>query len=57
VRPALKDIFVTNPKQGQQEKDPARDAGLMIFLENLAVCADNCSGKEFKDGTYHVSNA
>lgn len=51
VRPSLKEIFVTNPKQGQQEKDPARDAGLMVFLENLSVCADNCSGKDFKDGT------
>lgn len=50
VRPVLKDIFVVNAKQGQQEKDPARDAGLMVFLENLSVCADNCSGKEFKDG-------
>ncbi|KAF4124370.1 SCY1-like protein 2 [Geosmithia morbida] len=54
VRPALKDIFVINPKQGQQEKDPARDAGLMVFLENLAVCADNCSGKEFKDDIFPV---
>ena len=54
VRPALKDIFVVNAKQGQQEKDPARDAGLMVFLENLAVCADNCSGKEFKDDIFPV---
>ncbi|KAF5134591.1 Protein kinase domain-containing protein ppk32 [Metarhizium anisopliae] len=48
VRPALKEIFVVNAKQGQ-EKDPARDAGLMIFLENLSLAADNSSGKEFKD--------
>lgn len=58
VRPALKEIFVTNVKggggqaaQGQaQEKDAARDAGLMVFLENIKSSADNCSGKEFKDG-------
>jgi SCY1-like protein 2 len=49
VRPALKEIFVANAKQGQ-EKDPARDAGLMVFLENLSLAAENSSGKEFKDG-------
>ncbi|KAH8170981.1 protein kinase domain-containing protein [Sarocladium implicatum] len=48
VRPVLKEIFVINNKQ-TQEKDPARDAGLMVFLENLSAAADNCSGKEFKD--------
>ncbi|KAK0385258.1 hypothetical protein NLU13_7734 [Sarocladium strictum] len=48
IRPALKEIFVVNNKQSQ-EKDPARDAGLMVFLENLSAAADNCSGKEFKD--------
>ncbi|KAH7312329.1 kinase-like domain-containing protein [Stachybotrys elegans] len=48
VRPALKDIFVTNAKQAQ-EKDAARDAGLMIVLENMAVITENCPGKEFKD--------
>ena len=49
VRPALKEIFITNAKQ-TQEKDPARDAGLMVVLENLSIAADNSSGKEFKDG-------
>lgn len=49
VRPALKEIFVVNAKQNQ-EKDAARDAGLMVFLENLASAANNCNGKEFKDG-------
>lgn len=49
VRPKLKEIFVTNAKQ-LQEKDPARDAGLMIILEQLPVITKNCSGAEFKDG-------
>lgn len=49
IRPSLKEIFVTNAKPAE-EKDPARDAGLMIILEQLGVIADNCSGKEFKDG-------
>ncbi|KAK3381556.1 hypothetical protein B0H63DRAFT_524265 [Podospora didyma] len=48
VRPSLKEIFTTNAKQGQ-EKDAARDAGLMIILEQLSVIANNCSGVEFKD--------
>ncbi|KAB5542880.1 kinase-like domain-containing protein [Coniochaeta sp. 2T2.1] len=48
IRPSLKEIFVTNAKP-TEEKDPSRDAGLMIILEQLAVIADNCSGKEFKD--------
>lgn len=48
VRPALKDIFVVNAKQNE-EKDAARDAGLMVFLENISAAATNSSGKEFKD--------
>jgi SCY1-like protein 2 len=55
VRPSLKEIFVTNVKQTQdkeREKDPARDAGLMVVIEHLAVIGDNCSGKDFKDGMY-----
>ncbi|KAI0503390.1 kinase-like domain-containing protein [Xylaria bambusicola] len=48
VRPKLKEIFVENVKQNQ-EKDSARDAGLMVVLENTNLIAENCSGKEFKD--------
>lgn len=54
VRPALREIFVANAKQAQ-EKDPARDAGLMVVLENLSPIAKNCSGKEFKDGMWYFS--
>ncbi|KAL6904287.1 kinase-like domain-containing protein [Trichoderma evansii] len=53
VRPALKSVFVENAKQSQ-EKDPARDAGLMVFLENIAVIADNSNGGEFKDDVLPV---
>ncbi|KAI0877442.1 kinase-like domain-containing protein [Hypoxylon argillaceum] len=48
VRPKLKEIFVDNAKQAQ-EKDTARDAGLMVVLENTNLIAENSSGKEFKD--------
>lgn len=49
VRPVLKDTFVTNAKQ-VEEKDPQRDAGLMVVLDNIACIANNSPGKEFKDG-------
>ncbi|KAI8960468.1 ARM repeat-containing protein [Daldinia sp. FL1419] len=48
IRPRIKEIFVINAKQ-LQEKDPPRDAGLMVVLENLGQIAENSSGKEFKD--------
>ncbi|KAK3402239.1 kinase-like domain-containing protein [Sordaria brevicollis] len=48
VRPVIKEIFVTNAKQSQ-ERDPPRDAGLMIIIEQLPVIVSACPGKEFKD--------
>ncbi|KAI2628150.1 kinase-like domain-containing protein [Xylaria nigripes] len=48
VRPRLREIFIDNAKQSQ-EKDTARDAGLMVVLENTKLMAENSSGKEFKD--------
>jgi SCY1-like protein 2 len=54
VRPKLKEIFVDNAKQSQ-EKDTARDAGLMVVLENTNLIAENSSGKEFKDGMHSIS--
>lgn len=49
VRPVLKEIFVTNNKN-TEEKDAARDAGLMVVLDNISTIANNSPGKEFKDG-------
>ena len=49
VRPSLKETFITNAK-ANQEKDPAKDAGLMVVLDQMSLIASNCSGKEFKDG-------
>ncbi|KAJ2892593.1 SCY1 protein kinase [Zalerion maritima] len=49
VRPSIKEIFVPAAPKQPQEKDPARDAGLMVVLENLNLCSDNCNRKEFKD--------
>jgi SCY1-like protein 2 len=55
--PALKETFSVAPmsKQAQDktpvaEKDPAKDAGLMVVLDHMGSIANNCAGKEFKDG-------
>ncbi|KAF3761461.1 hypothetical protein M406DRAFT_84616 [Cryphonectria parasitica EP155] len=56
VRPVLKDIFVTNAKQ-TEDKDPQRDAGLMVVLENISTIANNTPGKEFKDDMLPVVGA
>ena len=56
VMPRLKEIFVlsSNSKseaKGPPERDPAKEAGIMVLLEYINVITCNCSGKEFKDGT------
>ena len=49
VLPHLRETFITNGgKTG--ERDPTKDAGLNVVLENIGLIGDNCSGKEFKDG-------
>lgn len=50
VIPRLREVFPTGSGKGPQERDSKRDAGLMVVLENMNIVADNCSGKEFKDG-------
>lgn len=56
VRPALRETFVVPPPSSKSappqthEKDPAKDAGLMVVLENMPSICKNSSGKEFKDG-------
>lgn len=51
VIPQLRDVFLTSSgRSGQSEKDTAKEAGLIVVLENIDVIAENSSGKEFKDG-------
>lgn len=56
VRPVLKETFAVpapSSKSAQApapDKDPAKDAGLMVVLENMSSICKNSSGKEFKDG-------
>jgi SCY1-like protein 2 len=55
IVPRLREIFVTGyappvKGQGPPERDPAKEAGLMVLLENMNIITDNTSGKDFKDG-------
>ena len=53
VIPQLRETFLAGGgKAGTAERDSAKEAGLVVVLENMALIADNCSGKEFKNGTY-----
>lgn len=56
VIPQLRDTFLTTGgKAGTGERDTAKEAGLVVVLENMAIIAESCSGKEFKNGTYIIS--
>jgi SCY1-like protein 2 len=51
ILPRLREIFLppSNTKT-PHERDPAKEAGLMVLLEHINQITNNCSGKEFKDG-------
>ncbi len=49
ILPQLRDTFLTNSlKNGQLERDSAKEAGLVVVLENIHLIGENCNGKEFK---------
>jgi SCY1-like protein 2 len=51
IIPKLKEIFLANGVKGApQERDANKEGGLMVVLENIGTVAENCSGKEFKEG-------
>lgn len=51
VIPRIKEIFQSGgAKSAAGERDTGKEAGLMIIMENMNVIAQNCPGKEFKDG-------
>jgi SCY1-like protein 2 len=52
VIPRLREVFLTNSKNkdAAPERDSAKEAGLMILLENMSTIAENSTGTEFKDG-------
>ena len=49
VAPRLREIFLV-AKPNVAERDTAKEAGLVLVLENMSIIGENCSGKEFKDG-------
>lgn len=51
VIPRLREVFLSTSgaKGAAPERDSAKEAGLMVLLENMAIIAENSSGKEFKD--------
>ena len=50
ILPQLRETFLhNNVKTGAQERDPAKEAGLVVVLENISLIGDNCNGKEFKN--------
>lgn len=58
VIPRLREIFLSSAGgkgAAAVERDSAKEAGLMIVLENMNVISANCSGKEFRDGTLQIS--
>ena len=53
IIPRLREIFLPpNNARTAPERDPTKEAGLMVLLEHIAQITNNCSGKEFKDGSY-----
>lgn len=52
IIPKLREIFLPSAtnKGPAQEHDATKDAGLMVVLENVDTIANNCSGKDFKEG-------
>ncbi|KAK0122585.1 hypothetical protein ONS96_009626 [Cadophora gregata f. sp. sojae] len=50
IIPRLNEIFIpVGNSKTPPERDPAKEAGLMVLLEHIRAVANNCSGKEFKD--------
>ncbi|KAA6410818.1 MAG: kinase Scy1 [Lasallia pustulata] len=50
VIPRLREVFLTTGGKGNStERDTAKEAGLVVVLEHIALLAEDCSGKVFKD--------
>lgn len=49
ILPQLREIFVSvGGKAGTHERDTAKEAGLVVVLENINLISENCTGSEFK---------
>ena len=61
VVPKLREVFLTTSNAdkkkdaaAQPERDSAKEAGLMVLLENMDLVAENTNGKEFKDDIWPI---
>ena len=53
VIPHLRDVFLaTGGKSNSTDRDAAKEAGIVVVIENMGLIGENCSGKEFKEGTF-----
>lgn len=50
VIPKLREVFLAGVKGQQPERNTAREGGLVMVLDNMALIAENCSGQQFKEG-------
>jgi len=50
ILPQLKETFTSGGgRPGGAERDTAKEAGLVVVLENMGLVGETCNGKEFKD--------
>ena len=55
ILPQLRETFLSSAgKTAQHERDPAKEAGLVVVLENIDLIGENCNGKEFKNDVLPV---
>ena len=51
VNPRLREIFLgAGAKSNSIDRDTAKEAGLVVVLDNMGMIAEHCSSKDFKDG-------
>ncbi len=49
ILPQLREIFIlVGGKVSTHERDTAKEAGLVVVLENMSLIGENCTGSEFK---------
>ncbi|KAI4214455.1 MAG: hypothetical protein LQ351_002872 [Letrouitia transgressa] len=57
VIPKLRETFISpGGKTAPTERDSAKEAGLVVILENMALIGESCSGKDFKDDILPILN-
>lgn len=55
ILPVLKEIFTAQSKT--QERDTSKEAGLVVFLENIQVISENSSAQQFKEDALPIIHA